>query len=107
MDSKIIIHLESCCNELEKCIASTEEVLSKSDEGVADCLIRVRQYKNIVGTQRTTLSSLREAASIDNWNEVARSMRIVSALSLMIRDDVRDMLIRAERGLRPALEYHV
>lgn len=88
-------------NELDRCIAHTRTALSEKSGVPDDILSRVEQYSSIVSKQRNLALGLREHLSLQNWDEVARHVRLINGLSGMIRDDAQAILGGARDSAGP------
>lgn len=88
-------------NELDRCITHTRTALAEKNGVPEDILSRVEQYSSIVSKQRDLALGLREHLSLQNWDEVARHVRLINGLSGMIRDDAQAILGGARDSASP------
>ena len=92
MSYALIDKLLSSFDELERCIALTKEVLSKK-KGIPENVIqRVNKYSEIVAKQRALTEELVTHLANQNWEEVTRNVKLINALSAMIREDAQAIL---------------
>jgi len=92
MSEALIDKLLQSFEELDQCISVTKQVLSEKDGVPKEVLDRVGQYPSIVNKQRDLASNLRSYISSQNWEEVARHVKLINGLSAMIRDDAQAIL---------------
>lgn len=85
-------------DQLDTCIAHTSTELSQKKDVPQDVLTRVEQYKEIVAKQRELAVGLRQYLASQNWDEVSRHVRLINALSGMIREDAQAILASANTG---------
>jgi len=98
--NKIVISklLESF-TELETSIRSARIALTKRKDAPKELLDRVENYEKILDKQRKLADEMWSAVAQSNWGEVGRHVKLINALSSMIRDDAREVVT----GLRPKL----
>ena len=92
MTLSLVDKLLESFDELERCIAHTRAVLAQKKGVPADVMNRVSQYSSIVAKQRSLADGLRDCLDQQNWEEVARHVRLINGLSSMIRDDAQAIL---------------
>jgi hypothetical protein len=92
MPTQLINKLLESFNDLERCIVLTEDVLKEREGVPADIMDRVRQYAEIVQKQRGLALTLQDYISRQDWDEVSRIVRIINAMSQMIREDAQAIL---------------
>ena len=92
MSQTLVDKLLESFDELDRCIAHTRTVLEHKRGVPEDILQRVSQYTDIVAKQRNLASDLRSFLAEQNWEEVARHVRLINGLSSMIRDDAQAIL---------------
>ena len=78
--------------ELERAIVSATATLAGKSNPPKELIERIRQYEEILDKQRTLATVLCGHAALGNWPEVQRHVKLINALSLMIRDDAREVL---------------
>ena len=81
--------------ELDRAIASAKATLAKRTDVPAALVERIRTYEEILDKQRSLATSLCGHASLGNWEEVSRHVKLINVLSYMIRDDARDIVAGA------------
>ena len=82
--------------ELDRAIASAKATLANRKDAPQELLERIRSYEEILDKQRSLATSLCGHASLGNWEEVSRHVKLINGLSYMIRDDARDILAGAK-----------
>lgn len=92
MSAALVNKLLESFNELERCIQLTQDVLAQKRGVPSEVLNRVAQYSSIVSKQRSLAGELRDYITAQNWEEVARHVRLINGLSAMIRDDAQSIL---------------
>jgi len=98
MSATLIEKLLESFHKLDDCISVTREVLSTKDDVSSDVLQRVEQYSQIVEKQRHLAMKLKSHLASRDWDEVGRHIRLINALSSMIRDDAEEILRSAMEG---------
>ena len=92
MSESLVNKLLESFDELDRCITVTQEVLAQRDKVPVDVIARVNQYSDIVAKQRILAFELKKHLEEQNWDEVARHVRLINGLSSMIRDDAQAIL---------------
>lgn len=92
MSEALIDKLLQSFEELDRCISVTKQVLAEKQGVPQEVLDRVGQYPQIVNKQRDLASGLRTHIATQNWEEVARHVKLINGLSAMIRDDAQAIL---------------
>ncbi len=92
ISNSLVDKLLESFDELDACILHTRTVLSNKRGVPASVLSRVEQYSEIVVKQRTLAEDLKIHLSNQNWLEVSRHVKLINALSGMIRDDAQAIL---------------
>ena len=95
MSAALVNKLLDSFNELERCINLTKEVLAAKKSVPAEVIERVNQYSSIVARQRELAHGLKVHIDEQNWEEVARHVKLINGLSSMIRDDAQAILLGA------------
>lgn len=96
MAGDLVEKLLTSFDDLDRCIAHTRSALAEKQGVPDDVLSRVEQYSSIVSKQRDLALGLKEHLSQQNWDEVARHVRLINGLSSMIRDDAQAILTGAK-----------
>lgn len=99
MKQTIIKRLFDSFAELERAICSARATLANKENPPKDLMEHIEQYEGILDKQRSLATALCGYASLGNWEEVARHVKLINGLSAMIRDDAREILA----GFRPTL----
>lgn len=81
--------------ELEQAIQSAKTVLSERKDAPQELLDRIRHYEEILDKQRSLATAMCGHASLGNWEEVSRHIKLINGLSFMIRDDAREIIAGA------------
>lgn len=95
MSLELVEKLVQSFDDLENCIAITKKVLDKKQGVPADVIARVGQYSDIVVKQRNLATDLQDYLNREDWEEVARHIKIINGLSAMIREDAQAILAGA------------
>ncbi len=93
----LVSKLMESFDDLDRCIEMTKEVLSQKENVPEDVLHRIDQYSDVVLKQRSLAETLKTHIAGENWEEVARHVKIINGLSAMIRDDAQSILAGANR----------
>ena len=78
--------------ELERAIAAAKACLLRKENPSKDILGRLDHYQEILVKQRSLARSLSEHSREGNVNEMVRHIKIINALSALIRDDAWEIL---------------
>lgn len=89
MNRIIIKRLFQSFAELERAIETARQTVMKNEKVSSELLERIELYENILDKQRSLATALCGHASLGNWPEVNRHVKLINGLSLMIRDDAR------------------
>ena len=90
---KIIINrLFQSFTELEHAIASARTTFQEKRGGSGALMERIGVYEEILEKQKSLATVMCGYATIGNWSEVARHIKLINGLSYMIRDDARQIL---------------
>lgn len=92
MKHVIIDRLFESFRELERAIISAKKTLEKRENPPEELLSRMAHYEDILGKQKSLATSLCGHASLGNWEEVSRHVKLINGLSTMIRDDAREIV---------------
>ena len=95
MKKIIVRRLFQSFSELERAIRSAKAVLNDKGDAPEELLERIRTYEQILDKQRSLATAMCGHASLGNWDEVARHVKLINGLSYMIRDDARDIITGA------------
>jgi hypothetical protein len=93
----LVTKLMESFDDLDRCIEMTKDVLAQKENVPADVLHRIDQYSDVVIKQRSLAETLKTHIANENWDEVARHVKIINGLSAMIRDDAQSILSGATR----------
>lgn len=95
MSVELVEKLVRSFDDLENCIETTKQILNKKRGVPADVMARVDQYSDIVAKQRDLATNLQHHLQKEDWEEVARHIKIINGLSAMIREDAQAILAGA------------
>ncbi len=98
MSVLLVDRLLKSFDELENCISVTSEVLNTKSGIPSDVILRVTEYSKIVSKQRVLALELKKNIEDENWDEVSRFIKLINALSTMIRDDAQAILSTARNS---------
>lgn len=79
-------------SELENALSTAKRALENCENPPHDLLERISAYERVLEKQRNLATSLCGHATFGDWDEVARHIRIINGLSVMIRDDAREVV---------------
>jgi hypothetical protein len=88
----VIKKLFQSIGELESAISKARTSFQGKGEAADEVLDRIKYYENILRKQKDLTNDLCTYAMKGNWIEVNRHVKLINALSLMIRDDARELL---------------
>lgn len=92
MASKVVKNLFRSLDELEQSIAIARRVLAQQDPIPLEVMRRVANYEDILTKQRKLAKKLCNAMVEGKWDEVARYVKLINALSAMIQEDARSLM---------------
>ncbi|HMO17988.1 MAG TPA: hypothetical protein PKA63_11955 [Oligoflexia bacterium] len=92
MKTTIIKKLFQSIGELEGAILKAKSSFQGKGEAADEVLERISYYESILHKQKDLTTDLCHYAIKGNWIEVNRHVKLINALSLMIRDDARELL---------------
>lgn len=92
MKKIIVKRLFESFRELEKAIDTARKTLETQENPHHEILGRIKGYEEILDKQRNLATALCGHASLGNWEEVSRHVRLINGLSSMIRDDAREVV---------------
>lgn len=83
----IVDRLQNALSDLEKTVGNAKGVLEGQGAPSDPILKRFAFYENILMRQRCLTTELRSHFEKEEWTEVIRCVRLITALSAMVRDD--------------------
>lgn len=92
MESNIIERLFASFTDLEQAITKARVTLSERQSVPESVMKRLESYDSILLKQRSLATSLCDAVSKKDWDEVSRIVSLINGLSAMIRDDAKAIL---------------
>ena len=95
ISDSMVEKLKGSFDELERCISVTRDVLLSRGGESESVIGRMDDYERIVSKQRVLADELEDHIASNNWQEVARIVRLINGLSAMIRDDAQAILTKA------------
>ncbi len=87
----VIKRLLQSIHELETAIAKAKVTFSNRPNG-EEMIERICHYEKMLNKQKSLTVALCAYAVQQDWNEVNRHVKLINGLSLMIRDDARELL---------------
>ena len=100
MQKIVIDRLFRSFDELETAITSARRALERLDKDNTDIIKRMNSYQQMLTKQRYLANELCDHAGSGKWEEVDRHIKLINGLSLMIRDDAREIVARLHRQPR-------
>ena len=92
--NKIVIsRIFESFQELERALKAARVALEKFENPDPQVIERLNQYEQILEKQKTLATALCGYASLNNWDQVTRHIKMINGLSTMIRDDARELLL--------------
>lgn len=92
MKKIVIKRLFESFSELDRAIKSAKKTLCNNDDTPPEVLKRIELYEEILEKQQNLATALCGHASLGNWSEVSRHVKLINGLSAMIRDDAREVV---------------
>lgn len=99
MAHTLVNKLVESFDQLDRCIHATRSILETRPNVPGDVINRLQQYSDIVQKQRETAVDLQGLIAQENWEEVARRVKIINGLSAMIRDDAQEIIQGTEKSI--------
>ena len=97
MANQLYEQLMQSFNELDDCINRTKQSLSNRIGVPREVLQRVDTYGEILLKQKALALGLKSQIEVKNWDEAARHIKIINALSGMIKEDAQAVLLGTGR----------
>ena len=79
-------------HELERAIKRARTSIEQNNKPDQKMIERLDQYEDILEKQKSLATALCGYATLNNWDEVARHVKLINGLSTMIRDDAKELL---------------
>jgi hypothetical protein len=95
----IITRLFQSFVELERAIRSARVALEKKGNPPRELVDRIESYEEMLDKQRTLANDIVGFVDRGEWQHVDRNVKLINAMSQMIRDDAREIVM----GMRPTL----
>ena len=80
--------------KLELAISTAKSVVSQRDHAAQDVIQRLEKYQAILSKQRSLAIDLSASVATKDWSAAGRHLKIINALSTMIRDDASGLIKR-------------
>ena len=94
MNKLTIQKLFASFNDLVRAIVLAKDALEKRPSTPPDVLRRIEAYGDILHKQKELATALCCHSTMGNLDEVSRHIKIINGLSVMIRDDAKEILTR-------------
>ncbi len=98
MSSKLVNKLLVSFTKLERTIDDTYTVLRCRPGVPFYVLHHVQQYREMVVKQRGLALELEQSLMKEDWNEVARLIKLINGFSSMIQNDAKALVMDGEPG---------
>ncbi len=99
MKTQVFDRLFSSIQRLSDAIVTARNAAeSMSEDQRVPLLQRLDSYQEMLDKQEASAFELYRNASRGRWTEVSRHIKIINALSSMIRDDAREIILSAKDG---------
>lgn len=92
MPHQTVKKLFDSISELERSINLAKSTFAASPALRKDLLERVSQYDKVLTKQRQLAAQLSDHIENEQWDEVARLVRVINGLSSLIHEDARSLL---------------
>ncbi len=90
MDNPSIKKIFESFTHLDNSLTLAKRALNNLENPPVEVLSRISAYEDILEKQRTLATTMCGHASLQNWDEVKRHIKLINGLSAMIRDDAKD-----------------
>jgi hypothetical protein len=91
LNNVVLDKLLDSIQDLEQSITSAQRALLTDGNYHQDFFDRLRQYESMLLTQRQLADKLNVSMRKGEWEEVARSVRMINGISTMLRDDAKQV----------------
>ena len=95
----IVKRLFQSFSELENSIKTAKIALERNENTPLEVLERISSYEEILDKQRSLATDLCHYVSKGDWEEVSRHIKIINGLSVMIRDDAKEIVAGTQKVL--------
>jgi len=92
VNNQIIERLHLLFQDLELAIQRSKSVIADKENPSEELLARIATYSEILAKQRVIADELPALIEKSDWLAVSQSVKQINELSLMIRDDAREMI---------------
>jgi hypothetical protein len=100
MKPQVFDRLFTSIRRLSEAIATARKAAEEmSAEKRSTLLARLDSYQEMLDKQESCAYELYRSASHGRWTEVSRQIKIINALSGMIRDDAREIILNTKEGI--------
>jgi len=90
LETYIYNYLKSSLEGLRSAVKQAKGKMNTTNHG--DWISRFDQYEEIVEKQDSMYRRLDVAFQYEDWEEVERQIKLITALSEMLKDDAKDLL---------------
>ena len=92
MNKIVISRIFESFHELERALVVARQTLEHYEAPDQKVIERLNQYEQILEKQRSLATALCGYASLNDWDQVARHVKLINGLSTMIRDDAKELV---------------
>lgn len=92
MNKIVISRIFESFHELERALGVARKTLEHYENPDQKVIERLNQYEEILEKQRSLATALCGYASLNDWDEVSRHVKLINGLSMMIRDDAKELV---------------
>ena len=79
-------------NALDSALQKAKVIVQTQEMSHPDLMLRIEKYEEILSKQREVAQSLKQHMKSKNWVAVHKEMKIMSGLSMMMREDALDLV---------------
>ena len=87
-----ILRVFDSFNALDSALQKAKIIVQTQEMSQPDLMLRIEKYEEILRKQREVAKSLRQHIGSKDWVTVRKEMKIMSGLSMMMREDALDLV---------------
>ena len=92
INDKHILRVFNSFNALDSALQKAKDIVLTQEMAHPALMLRIEKYEEILNKQREVAQSLRQHMKSKNWAAVRKEMKVMSGLSVMMREDALDLI---------------
>jgi len=87
-----ILRVFNSFNALDDALQKAKDIVQAEEMSHPALMLRIEKYEEILNKQREVAESLRQHMKSKNWAAVRKEMKVMSGLSILMREDALDLI---------------